>query len=289
MSAGAAEAEVLALAASIEQQSEHPLASAIVEGARSRGVALANPEGVLALTAEGVTGRVGGREVFVLKPAAARARGFALDTCAATWLDEAQQRGETAVVVAVDSRTVGVLALSDTIRPAAAELVRQLKRAGLEHVIMLTGDNEATAQAIARQVGIQEVHAGLLPVHKVARVKSLRENYGITIMVGDGINDAPALAEASVGIAMGTRGSDAALAAADVALMADDLSKLEEAVLLGRKTRRIIAQNLVASGLIVLVLVAGTLFGDLSMFGAVVGHEGSEVFIVLNGLRAALR
>jgi Cd2+/Zn2+-exporting ATPase len=260
-----------------------------VEAARGRGVAVADPEDVVALTAEGVTGRVGGREVFVLKPAGARARGFGLDAAAEAWLLAAQQRGETAVVVAVDNRAVGVLALSDTIRPEAAELVRQLKRAGVERVVMLTGDNEATAQAIAQQVGITEVHAGLLPAHKVRRVAFLREIYGTTIMVGDGINDAPALAAASVGIAMGTRGSDAALAAADVALMADDLSKLEEAVLLGRKTRRIIAQNLVLSGLIVVVLVAGTLFGDLSMFGAVLGHEGSEVFIVLNGLRAALR
>ena len=281
--------DVLGLAASIEQQSEHPLASAIVEGARSRGVTIPDPENVVALTAEGVTGRVGGREVFVLKPAGAKARGFALDAAAQSWLLAAQQRGETAVVVAVDNRAVGVLALSDTIRPEAAELVRQLTRSGVTRVIMLTGDNEATGQAIGRQVGITDVHAGLLPEHKVARVKALRESYGVVIMVGDGINDAPALAAASVGIAMGTRGSDAALAAADVALMADDLSKLEEAVLLGRKTRRIIAQNLVMSGLIVVVLVAGTLFGDLSMFGAVLGHEGSEVFIVLNGLRAALK
>ena len=286
---GMAEGDMLALAASIETQSEHPLASAIIEGARGRGLQVPDPEKVVALTAEGVTGRVGGREVFVLKPAGAKARGFALDAAAEASLLGAQERGETGVVVAVDNRAVGILSMADTVRPEAAELVRQLTRSGVTRVIMLTGDNEATARAIGNQIGITDVHAGLLPDHKVARVKALRESYGVVIMVGDGINDAPALAAASVGIAMGTRGSDAALAAADVALMADDLSKLEEAVLLGRKTRRIITQNLVMSGLIVVVLVAGTLFGDLSMFGAVLGHEGSEVLIVANGLRAALR
>lgn len=165
----------------------------------------------------------------------------------------------------------------------------ELRRAGVEHVVMLTGDNPGTAEAIAKQVGIAEFHGGLLPEDKVSRVEALRSQYGRIVMVGDGINDPPALAAATVGIAMGARGSDAALAAADVALMGDDLSKIAEVIRGGRKARRIILQNIAMSGAIVVVLVAGTLLGELGMFGAVVGHEGSEVFIILNGLRAALR
>lgn len=285
---GIDDGEILRLAAAVEHFSEHPLAKAIVRAANARKLERSPATDFRALTASGVTGMVEGRTVTVLKPAAAAQQGVVIDGEAESWIEAAQERGETAVVVAVDAKAVGIVSLADTIRPQAAALVASLKRAGVEHIVMLTGDNAGTAKSIAGQVGIEEFYGGLLPEDKVARVKELLAKYGSVAMVGDGINDAPALATASVGIAMGAAGSDAALAAADVALMADDLSKLEYAVKLGRRSRRIIAQNIGVSLIVVAVLVTGVFAVDLSMFAAVIGHEGSEVLIILNGLRVAL-
>lgn len=192
------------------------------------------------------------------------------------------------VVASEEGRLLGILSVADTVRPEAKVLVESLKKAGIVRLVMLTGDNEGTARAIAAQVGIDEFHGGMLPEDKVKMIAEIRRKYGEVAMVGDGINDAPALAEASIGIAMGVRGSDAALAAADVALMADDLSKLQYAVELGRRSRRVIFENIGLSIAIVAVLVIGTFGADWSMLTAVLGHEGSEVLIILNGLRVAL-
>ncbi|MCC7140024.1 MAG: heavy metal translocating P-type ATPase [Planctomycetes bacterium] len=285
---GIDEAELLRLAASVERLSEHPLAEAIVRAAVARALALAPASDFRAITAVGVTGTVEGRFVAVLKPAAAAERGARLDEGSRAWLEAAEGRGETAVVVLVDESVHGVVALADTVRPQSTALVASLRRAGVEHVVMLTGDNPKTAGAIAAQVGIAEYYGGLRPEDKVARVKDLLAKYASVAMVGDGINDAPALATASIGIAMGVAGSDAALEASDVALMADDLSQLDYAVRLGRRSRRIVVQNVAASLLIVAALVTGVFAANLSMFAAVIGHEGSEVLIILNGLRAAL-
>lgn len=285
---GLEESEVLRLAAAVEHFSEHPLAEAIVRAATARKIDLPAAKDFRAITAAGVTGTVDGRAIAVLKPAAAAEQGIVIDPDTVAWTKAAQDRGESAVVVVVDSKAAGIVTLADTIRLEASALVASLKRAGIEHLVMLTGDNPGTAKAIAGQVGIEEFYGGLLPEDKVAKVKELLAKYGSVAMVGDGINDAPALATASVGIAMGVAGSDAALAAADVALMGDDLSKLEYAVTLGRRSTRIIAQNIGLSLFIVTALVTGVFAVGLSMFAAVVGHEGSEVLIILNGLRAAL-
>jgi len=282
------ESEVLLLAAAVEHYSEHPLANAIVRAATARNLDRPPTTDFRALTAAGVIGKVDGRTVAVLKPSAAKEHGIVVDPETEAWLAAAQERGESTVVVAVDGKAVGTLSLADTIRPQASALVASLKRAGVEHIVMLTGDNPGTAKSIAEQVGIEEFYGGLLPEDKVTKIKELLAKYGSVAMVGDGINDAPALATASVGIAMGVAGSDAALAAADVALMADDLSKLEYAVKLGRRSTRIIAQNVGVSLFIIAALVTGVFAAGLSMFAAVVGHEGSEVLIILNGLRAAL-
>ncbi|MCC7542715.1 MAG: heavy metal translocating P-type ATPase [Deltaproteobacteria bacterium] len=285
---GIEEVELLRLAAAAERLSEHPLAQAIVRAAAAREIELPAATDFRAITAAGVTATVERYTVAVLKPAAATERGVELDADADEWRKAAEARGQSAVIVVVNSKAAGVVALGDTIRPQASALVASLKRAGVEHIVMLTGDNAATAKSIAEQVGIEEFYGGLLPEDKVIKVKDLLAKYGSVAMVGDGINDAPALATASVGIAMGVAGSDAALAAADVALMADDLSKLEYAVKLGRRSTRIIAQNIGISLVIVAGLVTGVFAAGLSMFAAVVGHEGSEVLIILNGLRAAL-
>lgn len=285
---GMLESELLRLAAAVERLSEHPLAGAVVRAATERGMELPSASEFKALTAAGVTAIVEGRSVSVLKPSAAARQGFVLGQEHEDWRRNAEAEGKSVVVVAVDGSAQGLLALADTIRPHAASLVKSLKSAGIEHIVMLTGDNAATAKAIAEQVGISEFYGGLLPEDKVSRLQELLAKYGGVAMVGDGINDAPALATATVGIAMGTAGSDAALAAADVALMADDLTKLDYAVKLGRRSTRIVAQNMALSLAIVAALVLGVFALDLSMFAAVIGHEGSEVLIILNGLRAAL-
>jgi heavy metal translocating P-type ATPase len=286
---GRAPDEVLVLAASVERFSEHPLGEAMVKAAREKALDLRPAEGFKALTAAGVEAVVEGKPVAVLKPTTAQARGVAFADPAHAWWAAAQERGESVVAVVEDGALVGLIALADTARREAAELVASLKRSGVRHVVMLTGDNVGAAKAVAGQVGVEEYYAGLLPEEKVRKVEELVLKYGKVAMVGDGINDAPALARATVGIAMGTGGSDAALAAADVALIGDDLSKLQYAIRLGRRSERVIMQNIAASLLVVAVLVVGTFAADLSMFGAVVGHEGSEVLIILNGLRVALR
>ncbi len=283
------EQAVLRLAAAVEHFSEHPLAAAITQAARKRGLSIPPATDFRAITAAGVRGQVEGKWVAVLKPSAAQAEGLVMEDAEATWHLTAQEQGQTVLAVLLDRELFGLISVADTIRPESAELVRSLKAAGVQQVLMLTGDNQGTARAIAARVGIEEFYAGLLPQDKVAQIQALRAKYGDVAMVGDGINDAPALAAATVGIAMGTRGSDAALAAADVALMADDLSKLRYAFELGRRSQRIIVQNITLSAIIVVGLVVGTFAADLSMFSAVLSHEGSEVLIILNGLRAALR
>ncbi len=176
-------------------------------------------------------------------------------------------------------------AVADTVRPVAREVVAALKRLGVERTVMLTGDNERAARAIARQAGIDEVRAGLLPEEKVAVVKELLARHGAVAMVGDGVNDAPALATATIGVAMGAAGSDVALETADVVLMADDLAKLPYAIELSRRTRRVIRQNLTFALGVIAVLVGFAFFGAVPLPVGVVGHEGSTIVVVANGLR----
>jgi Cd2+/Zn2+-exporting ATPase len=177
-----------------------------------------------------------------------------------------------------------VVAIADTIRPEAAAAVRELKRIGVTRTVMLTGDNRRVAEAIAAQVGIDEFHADLLPEEKLSTIRELMQS-GPVAMVGDGVNDAPALATATVGFAMGAAGTDVALETADVVLMADDLSKLPYAISLSRRTRRTIIQNLAFSLSVIAILVTSALAIGIPLPLGVVGHEGSTVIVVTNGLR----
>ena len=177
------------------------------------------------------------------------------------------------------------MAVADTLRPKAAEVIKHLKQLGIEETIVLTGDNQRTADRIARSVGIDRVYAKLLPEDKVKVIRQLQNQYQTVAMVGDGINDAPALAQASVGIAMGVTGSDVALETADLVLMADRLEKLVVAIHLGRRSQRIIKQNITfALSFIVLLLIAN-FTGNMNMPIGVIGHEGSTVIVTLSGLR----
>lgn len=196
-----------------------------------------------------------------------------------------EKEGKTTMVVRREREYLGVLALADTVRPQVSQVMDQLKAQGVRELVMLTGDNPQAASRIARQAGVTRVEASLLPEDKLVIIDQMKDTYGSVGMVGDGVNDAPALAAATVGIAMGGAGSAAALETADVALMADDLSKLPFAVGLGKATRRIIAQNLaIAIGVIVLLIFTSVL-GLLPLSSAVFLHEGSTLLVVLNALR----
>lgn len=280
--------ELLGLAAAVEKRSEHPLARAIIERTEQAGIRISEASDFQSMTGAGAQARVDGRTVVIASPSYFRKVGTTHADLDKT-IPRLQAEGQTAVIVSIDGKPAGVIGIADVVRPQAKAAVLALRDVGLDHLVMLTGDNELTAKAIASQVGIDEVRADLSPEDKSRIVGELTKQYGRVGMVGDGVNDAPALAAASVGIAMGTAGSDVALETADVALMADDLTKLAEALRIGRRTRVVVRQNLILSMVILAVLVPGALFGVLALPVAVLAHELSELFVIGNGLRLARR
>ena len=196
-----------------------------------------------------------------------------------------ESAGKTVTAVAVDGRAAGLLALADTLRPGVAETLAELRRLGVTETVMLTGDNARVAARIAQEAGIAAYRADLLPEDKLNAIRELVEEHGQVAMVGDGVNDAPALANATVGIAMGGAGTDVALETADVALMADDLGTLPFAVGIGRATRAVIYQNLAIALGVIGLLVVTSVFGLVGIGAAVILHEGSTIVVVLNALR----
>ena len=279
------ERAALALAAAVEARSEHPLAQALVAYAREQGVSPGPAEDFEALVGHGASARVDGREAWVGSPELVARRAAA--TAPPPELERLQDEGKTVVFVGEEQRLLALVALRDEPRPEAASAVARLRELGVAHVAMLTGDNERTARAIAAAVGIDEVLAELKPEDKVAAIERLRERHGAIAMIGDGINDAPALATADLGIAMGTGGTDAAIEAADIALMADDMTKVAEALRLGRRATRISRQNLLFSVLLLAVLIPSAVVGVLTVVVAVTVHEVAELLAVGNGVRAA--
>ncbi len=275
--------DVLRLAAAVEARSEHPIAQAIVAEARARGLAWPEAQAVEARPGLGVAGFVYTQRIWVGSPRWFQREGIPFSPEVQSLLEEAQQAGRTALLV-YDGRWRGVIEVADRVRPEAAEAVQALRRMGIE-VVMLTGDHPAVARAVAEAVGITQFEAGLLPEEKLERIRALARTYGSVAMVGDGINDAPALAAASVGIAMGKMGSDVAIETADVVLLQEDLRWVAEAIALARTAMRTVWQNLAfASG--VIALLALLTFGvGIPLTLAVVGHEGSTLLVVLNGLR----
>ncbi len=276
------EAEVLRLAASVEQLSEHPLAAAIVAGARERGIALDRAEDFAATAGESVRGRVGGRDVSIGKSS----RVEMLEQQA----DERRRRGQTVSFVTVDGADAGLLAIADPIKASAPDALARLREMGLK-IVMLTGDNARTAEAVARELGIDRVEAGVVPAQKHAHIEALRKSGEIVAMCGDGINDAPALAAADVGIAMGT-GTDVAIESAGVTLLRGDLRGIVSAVILSRATMRNIRQNLVFAFLyntLGIPIAAGVLypfFGILlSPVLAGAAMSLSSVSVIANALR----
>ena len=280
---GLSEDELLSLAAAAEARSEHHLAKAVLQAARRRQLPLPEATDFQALMGRGARAFVDGQEILVGKPAMFAANGL---TARLTPIVEGlEQEGKTVMLVSRNDELVGVIGVADSVRPAAHKAVSRLKAVGVQRVVMLTGDNPRAAASIAAEAGVDEFYADLLPQDKVRILKELEAKYGRVAMVGDGVNDAPALATAAVGIAMGAAGTDVALETADVVLMADDLSKLPYAIGLSRRSRRVIRQNLTFSGLVIAVLILSAVVGLVPLSLGVVGHEGSTLLVVLNGLR----
>ncbi len=278
------ETELLSLAAGLEHFSEHPLAKAIMTKARELGITPAEVSDFEALTGAGAKGLVHGQAWYVGNPKLFEGQGAVLSTVK-TQVARLQEEGKTVVLVGNTTGIRGLLALQDRIRAEAQSAIAALHALGLR-TVMLTGDNARTAQAFARLLGIDDVRAELKPEDKVRAVGQLQREHGAVLMVGDGVNDAPALAAATCGMAMGAAGTDAAIEAADIALMADDLAKVEEALALGRKARRISVQNIVFSISILAAMIPLAVFGILGVAVTVLVHEASELLAVVNGLRA---
>lgn len=276
---------LLALAAAVESRSAHPLAQAVVRAAQAKALSLAAVGNVESLTGRGLRSTVNGQAVLIGNLKLMEESSVTVTAEARQQIESLQTHGKTIMAVAVNGQLVGVLGLADTLRPEAATTMAALKRIGVRETVMLTGDNTRVAAAIAKQVGLTDFRADLMPEDKVKAIRNLTEKYGETAMVGDGVNDAPALANATVGIAMGGAGTDVALETADVALMGDDLAKLPFAVGLGRATRAIITQNLFISLGVIFFLIVASLVGWAGIGVAILLHEGSTIVVVLNALR----
>ncbi len=283
---GVAERDLLSTLACVESPSEHPIAQAIIEKARAENLLICEPDKFQAMPGRGIVAALNGRQVLVGTESLMQQHGLTVPEALLEKQRELEQGGKTTLLVYAD-QWLGLVGVADKVRPEAKETMRKLREAGIEHIAMLTGDNQRTAARIAEEVGVTEVHAELLPEQKVDVVNLLSEKYGLVAMVGDGVNDAPALATAGIGIAMGAAGTDVALETADVVLMADDLGKIPYAINLSKRARRVVAQNLTFAMGVIVVLVTLALIPavKLPLPLGVVGHEGSTIVVVLNGLR----
>jgi Cd2+/Zn2+-exporting ATPase len=280
---GTTELVLLSTAASLERHSEHPLAAAVLRAAEAKGLEdLRVASEFRALPGSGVEGIVDGEPVRILQPDGGGASYGSLDRR----MEELASQGVTPAIVLAGGRPLGILGFRDEPRPEASAALRRLRVAGISRLVILSGDRPLVAQNVARVLGVDDARGGLRPEEKVNAVRALSSEAGPLAMVGDGINDAPALAAADVGIAMGALGSDASIEAADVALMADSLEHLDEAFLIGRRVRSIVRQNVAFSIVVLAILIPVALSGLISITVTVVAHEGAELLAVVNGLRA---
>lgn len=279
------EAELLSLAAALESHSEHPVAQSILRYAAEQGIGADAVSDSTAIPGMGIVATIGGDSYWAGNRKLAEAQGVRLGASTLNEIDRLESAGNTTIMIGAHE-VVGLIAVADAIRPSASEALSSLRAAGLQRFVMLTGDHPTVAHAVAKTLGIpkDDVYAELLPEDKVRLVRELSQNADVAF-VGDGVNDAAALASARVGVAMGTAGSDVALEAADVALLSDDLRKLTESYSLARRANRIIRQNLAFALSIMIVMVVVTLFWHLPLPLGVIGHEGGTLLVVANGLR----
>jgi len=287
MATGVTEAKLFGWAAAVETHSEHPLAKAVVDGAKSRDIAVPVAEQVESIVGSGIQGVIDGKAVAVGKPEwmAERLTDFPAET--KTAIDAARQRGQTVLAVSCDDQFAGWIAVADTLRESALPAVNALRELGLKPLLMLSGDNALVAAHLAKQLDL-EFQANLQPQDKLAILQGLLNQPKRIGMIGDGTNDAPALATATVGFSLGGAGSDVALETADVVLMSDDLRRLPYAIQLARRTQVILKQNLGIAFSVMLTLLIASFVFPLPLPLAVFGHEGSTVFVILNGLRLLL-
>ena len=281
---GHTENELLGIAAAIEARSEHPLAHAIVRFAAGRGIRSNAADAYQAIQGKGATAVLAGQEVWIGSHRYLEERAQETPEKHQT-LEDLAATGHSAVVIGNNHHVCGFIAIADQVRPQARDAVAALRNAGVEHIIMLTGDNRGTAQAIACQTGVDEVRAELLPEDKLRAVEELVSRHGRVAMVGDGVNDAPAMARATLGVAMGAVGTDAAIETADIALMGDDLSKLPWLIRHSRRTLAVIRQNIVLSLAVKAIFVVLTLAGHASLWAAIAADMGVSLLVVANAMR----
>jgi len=277
------QADVLKAAAALESSSEHPIAKAIVQAASSldwvRGV------DVQAIPGQGIVGIVNNQKITLGNATFVQQYVAQLPQQLQELANSLEHEGKTVVWVAQEEKVLGAIAIADMIRPEAVATISRLRQLGVEQIVMISGDNQRTAQSVAQAIGIDQVYAELLPEDKLELIRSLQKRYQTVAMVGDGINDAPALAQASVGIAMGNAGNDVALETADIVLMADRLEKIVAAMELGRRSQTLVKQNITLALTSIVLLMLGNFLGNINLPIGVVGHEGSTVLVTLNGLR----
>jgi Zn2+/Cd2+-exporting ATPase len=280
------EQQVLSLSASVELKSGHHLATAILERAAKDGIIpeQRSPDEFEMIAGRGVRGTIGGKLFIIGNHEYVEELGICSPDVERT-LQALENDGKTTAILCSEREPLGIIAIEDTIREESRTVVYNLHRSGIEKVVLLTGDNAASAAAIARQTGIDEFHAGILPNDKVREVKALKEKYGTVAMIGDGINDAPALAASTVSIAMGKKGDDIALETADIVLMSDDLSQLPHTIALGKKTMSVIRENIAFAIALKLVFFALGIFGMTSLWLAVFVDDGATLIVILNSLR----
>lgn len=279
---GISEEELLGLAGAVEKGSEHHIGRAILR--RAEGLTMLDAANLQIFAGGGIGGDVQGKRVLIGTPRLLAEHNIVLPPQAAAWMEAREELGETAVPAAVDGKVLGVFAIADTLRPEARGSIAALQRDG-KRVVMLTGDNPRTAAAIASQLNLDDVKAGLMPQDKVRAIQDFRSQGHIVAMVGDGINDTPALAEADLGIAMGAAGTDAAIETADLTLMSDNLEKLNRALHLGRATLANIRQNVGFAVAVVLLLVLGVLGQKVFLATGMLFHEASVMLVILNAMR----
>ncbi|WP_417508394.1 heavy metal translocating P-type ATPase [Microbacterium sp.] len=279
-------ADVLQWAAAAEAGSEHPLARPMLDTARAEGVAPTGiPGSVTPVIGKGIVSDVDGRQVLIGNAALLAEYGIIDVARSEAAADELAAAGRTPMIVALDDAVIGVLAVADAIRADASEMVRRLHASGVKKVVMLTGDTRLVADAVAQATGIDEVHSALLPEDKLDAVAKLQREGHTVAMVGDGVNDAPALATADIGVAMGAAGSAVAVETADIALMGDNLLKLPEAIQLARRTVNVMRQNIAIALITVVLLLIGVFTGGVTMALGMLVHEGSVLVVILNAMR----
>ncbi len=281
---GLTEKQLLGIAVALESRSQHPLASAIMNSAAEKNIEVIPAQDFQSLTGAGAKGKINNEIIYIGKPDLFTGMGIDLKPVKEQ-VSELQQSGNTVILLGTDQQLYGLIAVIDPLRPEVEKTISELRQAGIEKIIMLTGDNTLAANAIATRASIDEVFAELKPEDKKRKIEELDKKYGRVAMVGDGVNDAPALAVAHVGIAMGAAGTDVALETADVALMADDLSRLPYLIRFSRRNWSIIRQNLILSVLVIGSLVIGAVMGVFSLPVAVIAHEISEFVVIASGLR----